>query len=76
MLGFLKIGIYIVAGESGHEPWTRVWGLYGAQGQSAFCHVADVKNHQLGMSCVRSASNEQIFSVGKEYDKTIVVCDR
>lgn len=42
--------------QSGHEPRLRVWELYDPKGQFAFMQSADIKHHQLGISCVVSFS--------------------
>uniref|UniRef100_A0A915B6I2 Mitogen-activated protein kinase-binding protein 1 n=1 Tax=Parascaris univalens TaxID=6257 RepID=A0A915B6I2_PARUN len=75
-LSFAPCGKYVVTGECGYEPRIRVWELYDASGQFAFSQVANIKYHQLGISCVRfTAGGTQIISVGNQHDKAIAIWD-
>ncbi|VDM98524.1 unnamed protein product [Thelazia callipaeda] len=72
-LSFSSCGRYIATGESGHEPRLRIWELYDAKGQFGFIQVADIKHHQLGISCVRFTIHGYLVSVGNQHDRSIVV---
>uniref|UniRef100_A0A914WB24 Mitogen-activated protein kinase-binding protein 1 n=1 Tax=Plectus sambesii TaxID=2011161 RepID=A0A914WB24_9BILA len=60
----------------GHEPCVRVWELYDKNQQWVGTPVTELKNHQLGIACVRFSPNgQQLVSVGNPHDKSIVVWD-
>ncbi|TKR86781.1 hypothetical protein L596_011300 [Steinernema carpocapsae] len=75
-LAFSKCGRYIATGEYGHEPKVRVWELYNREGQFCGQQVCELKEHKLGISCVRfSNDTKYVISVGNQHDKSVVVWD-
>ncbi|KAK0411497.1 hypothetical protein QR680_005680 [Steinernema hermaphroditum] len=75
-LAFSKCGKFIVTGEYGHEPKVRVWELYTREGQFCGQQLCELKEHKLGISCVRFSNDAKfVISVGNQHDKSVVVWD-
>uniref|UniRef100_A0A7E4V5I5 WD_REPEATS_REGION domain-containing protein n=1 Tax=Panagrellus redivivus TaxID=6233 RepID=A0A7E4V5I5_PANRE len=68
-------GKYLATGEFGNRPMVRVWELSSA-GNHTGVQVAELAEHNLGILVVKfTADSNQLFSVGSQHDKNVVLWD-